>query len=207
MSFHRLLVTAGAAACAALALALSAPTVLGSGDSTEDGADQGSHAAAPGAPSPTGVPDGSRPTDGAAPSAGGRPSAAPGEMTTASSTASPKPGLPGLRGGRRSDATLVPDDVPTAPGSEVSTRTVSPSGDRVQVAMVASVGRGPVAVLRFYRIAFSRLGLHEVHTRPAPGSSAAAFASSTGSVVVTATPGADRTSTYSVFATLTSQGA
>jgi hypothetical protein len=200
MSFHRLLVTAGAAACAALALALSAPTVLGSGDSTEDVADQGSHGAGPGEPAPTRVPDRS-------PSAGGRPSAAPGEMTTASSTAIPTPGLPGLRGGRPTGGTLVPDDLPTAPGSEVSTRTVSPSGDRVQVAMVASVGRDPDAVLRFYRIALTRLGLHEVHTRPAPGSSAAAFTSGTGSVVVTATPGADRTSTYSVFATLTSRGA
>jgi hypothetical protein len=222
MSFKRLLVCAGVAVCTALALAFTAPAVTGS-SRTDDGAESGTQDAGPVSPTHAGEADKPRPDSGSSPSAGDTTATAPGEMPTATPT--PADGLPGLGGHRATDAPLVPSDLPdlaeggatlvagypddvlpAAPGSLVSTNSVSPSGDRLQVALVASVHRAPDAVLRFYRIRLSELGLHEIRTQPASGSTAAAFARGDSSVVVTATPGTARSTTYSVFATLSSRG-
>jgi hypothetical protein len=222
MSLQRLLVTAGVAACAVLAPAITAPAVLGSGDSADDGADPGTAGLSPGAQATTGVADKPRATTSPPPAGGDRGAGAPGEMTTA--TPDTATGPPGSRDGRSSATPLVPMDlpepasggeslvpgypedvIPAVPGSAVSTNSVSPSGDRLQVVLVASVDREPDAVMRFYRTMLGRIGLRESHARAGHGSSAAAFAHGDSSVVVTAMRGRTRT-TYSVFATLSPSG-
>ena len=89
------------------------------------------------------------------------------------------------------------------PGSDITSSSVSPSDGALQVALTASTSRRPVAVLRWWRIQLTRLGLHEVPTRAVAGSEAAAFTLGRSSATVTVTrPGGARETTYSVFATL-----
>ena len=90
--------------------------------------------------------------------------------------------------------------MPVAPRSQVSTNSVSPSGGRLQVSLVATRDRGPDAVLGFYRARLTGLGFSERPAHAVGGSAAVAFARGNSSVVVTVTPA--RPLTYSVFAIL-----
>lgn len=112
----------------------------------------------------------------------------------------------GLPRGGSGRATLVSGFptrvVPLAPGSRVSTNSVSPSGGRLQVSLVATRDRGPEAVLGFYRARLGGLGFSEKPTHAVGGSAAVAFERGSSSVVVTVTPA--RPLTYSVFAILAS---
>jgi len=89
-----------------------------------------------------------------------------------------------------------------APRSRVVTSSLSPSGGRIQVALVARGRTSPDAVLRFYR---TRLAGQGFATRPAPavgGAGVAAFQRHDGSVVVTVEPRHRGSTRYTVFATL-----
>lgn len=89
------------------------------------------------------------------------------------------------------------------PGSDITGSSVSPADGVLQVTLTASTSRGPSAVLRWWRIHLTRLGLDEVRTRAVAGSEAAAFHLGRSSATVTVTrPGGARETTYSVFATL-----
>jgi hypothetical protein len=95
--------------------------------------------------------------------------------------------------------------LPAAPRSRITSSSVSPSGDRLQVTLTAVRAGDVDAVLRFYRLALTRSGLTEVPVQAVGGSQAAAFQRGGSSVVVTVTPGS--TTTYTVFATLAASGA
>jgi hypothetical protein len=86
-----------------------------------------------------------------------------------------------------------------APRSRVVSSSVSPSGNRVQLALVAHRSGNPDAVLRYYRIRLGDRGFVEVPTSAVGGATAAAFQRDDGSVVVTS---GGRPGSYSVFATV-----
>jgi hypothetical protein len=95
-----------------------------------------------------------------------------------------------------------PDEgMPVAPRSTITTSSVSPADDRLQVALTARTSLGVERALRFYRLHFGRLGFTETPTTAVGGSSAAAFERGTDSVVVTVTPGRSA-SKYSLYGTL-----
>ena len=86
--------------------------------------------------------------------------------------------------------------------ARVQSSSLSPSGDRLRVGLVASTTLSPEEVLLAYRTRLARHGLVELTTPPTfVGSQAAAFRGDGSVVTVTATPDGSRTS-YSVHATL-----
>jgi hypothetical protein len=93
-----------------------------------------------------------------------------------------------------------PDLLGPAPHSRVVSSSMSPSGSRVQVALVARHPGAREAVLRYYRTNLARSGFAERRVEAAGGASAAAFERRDGTVVVTVQPG--RSGTYSLYATL-----
>ncbi|KQW48846.1 hypothetical protein ASC77_08960 [Nocardioides sp. Root1257] len=95
--------------------------------------------------------------------------------------------------------------LPTAPRATVLTSSVSPSGDRVQVTLVARRGQAPDALLRFYRGRLSGAGFAEDDPATVGGARAASFHLGANRVVVTVDPGDART--YSVLATFDVSGA
>ena len=90
--------------------------------------------------------------------------------------------------------------------TRVETSSISPSGNRLQVALVASTSLAPADVLLAYRTRLAGRGLVEQAAPPAiVGSQAAAFRRGRSTVTVTATPQGSGTS-YSVQASLHTGG-
>ena len=87
-----------------------------------------------------------------------------------------------------------------APHSRVVSSSLSPSGRRVQVALVARHAGASDAVLRYYRTYLARHGFAERRVDAAGGSAAAGFNREDGTVVVTVDAG--RTGAYTLYATL-----
>jgi hypothetical protein len=86
--------------------------------------------------------------------------------------------------------------------ARVRSSSVSRSGDRVQVGLVASTGMSPADVLLAYRTRLARRGLVEVSQPPTlPGSSSAAFRRGGNVVTITVTADGART-VLSLHATL-----
>jgi hypothetical protein len=130
---------------------------------------------------------------GLSPSASSSPKPDWGDLPTTTTTAR----------GRLADgypATLLP----ATPRAAVLTSSVSPSGDRVQVALVARTTQKAGAVLRFYRLHLADAGFAEGDPATAGGAVAASFRRGHNRVVVTVDPGTART--YSVYATLDTSG-
>lgn len=91
--------------------------------------------------------------------------------------------------------------------ARVESSSISPSGDRLQVSLVASTSLDPAEVLMAYRTRLARRGLAELAApATAAGSQAAAFRRGRSTVTVTATAEGSRTS-YSVHASLRAGGA
>ncbi|NPD03657.1 hypothetical protein HN031_03040 [Nocardioides sp. zg-1308] len=91
--------------------------------------------------------------------------------------------------------------------ARVESSSISPSGDRLQVSLVASTSLDPAEVLMSYRTRLARRGLTELAApAAAAGSQAVAFRRGRSTVTVTATPEGSRTS-YSVHASLRAGGA
>ncbi len=109
--------------------------------------------------------------------------------------------LPAAASGHSALVTGYPARVlPVAPRSTVSTNSISPAGDLLQVTLVATRSRGTDALLRFYRVRLTGLGFTEQPTRAVGGSTAVAFERGRSSVLLTVNPA--RPTSYSVFATL-----
>ncbi|GAA1935284.1 hypothetical protein [Nocardioides hwasunensis] len=86
--------------------------------------------------------------------------------------------------------------------SRVTSSSISPSGSRLQVGLVATTALSPDDLLLAYRSRLARSGLGEIATPPTtPGSVAAAFRRGRSTITVTATEDGSRT-TYSVHASL-----
>lgn len=90
--------------------------------------------------------------------------------------------------------------VPPAPRSRLTSTSVAPSGDRLQVALAASSPARGSFVLRFYRLHLARFGFTETPAPAMGGSEAAAFRRGPDVVTVTVTQ-RDRTS-YTIYGTL-----
>jgi hypothetical protein len=90
--------------------------------------------------------------------------------------------------------------LPKARHSRILLTSVSPSGDRLQVALTSRTSRRVAKVELFYRHKLSGLGFHEGDVSTANGSTTLTFARGDNHVVVTLTRG--RVLHYSVFATL-----
>ena len=109
--------------------------------------------------------------------------------------------LPAAASGHSALVTGYPARVlPVAPRSTVSTNSISPAGDLLQVTLVATRSRGTDALLRFYRVRLTGLGFTEQPTHAVGGSTAVAFERGRSSVLLTVNPA--RPTSYSVFATL-----
>jgi hypothetical protein len=95
-----------------------------------------------------------------------------------------------------------PDALRPTRATRVQSSSVSPSGDGLQVGLVATTSLSPDQVLLAYRIRLARRGMVETETPPSvAGSSAAAFRRGDSVVTVTVTPRGSGTS-YSVHASL-----
>lgn len=78
--------------------------------------------------------------------------------------------------------------------ARVESSSLSPSGDRLQVGLVASTSMSPAEVLLAYRTRLARRGLVELSAPPTlPGSLAATFRRGGSVVTVTVTPDGSRT--------------
>lgn len=110
--------------------------------------------------------------------------------------------LPGAARARDRLVSRFPAAVRPLRASRVASSSLSPSGDRLQVALVASTSLSPDAVLRAYRARLAARGLAE-ESAPSTvsGSQAAAFGRGLSVVTITATPEGSRT-TYSIHAVL-----
>lgn len=110
--------------------------------------------------------------------------------------------LPAAASARGRLVTGYPTVLRPTRSSEVETSSVSPSGDRLQVALVGSSTLAPAQVLTAFRSRMVARGLVE-HDPPAAvaGSRSAAFRRGDSVVTITVVPRSGRTS-YSVHATL-----
>lgn len=96
----------------------------------------------------------------------------------------------------------VPDVVRPTRATQVRSSSVSPSGDRLQVGVVATTSLSPDQVLLAYRARLTHRGLVETATPPSvAGSRAAAFRRGDSVVTVTVTPRGSG-ATYAVHASL-----
>lgn len=87
--------------------------------------------------------------------------------------------------------------IPPAPQSAVATSSVSPNGQRLQVALTADTKRSPGQVIRFYRDHLAKLGFAEQPSSVVGGSEGAAFTRGKNSVTIVASD-----SSYAVTAIL-----
>ncbi|NPC40877.1 hypothetical protein [Nocardioides sp. zg-1230] len=95
-----------------------------------------------------------------------------------------------------------PDALRPTRAARVQSSSVSPSGDRLQVGLVATSSLSPGQVLLAYRTRLARRGMAETATPPSvAGSTAAAFRRGDSVVTVTVTPRGSGT-TYAVHASL-----
>ncbi|MDT9594517.1 hypothetical protein RDV89_15640 [Nocardioides zeae] len=163
--------------------------------------------AGPGATAPLGAPPppGSSPTGGIEAAPTTETTEQPGDAVRAADEAqepTPRVDGPFPTSAESAVGRLVPsypaDVVPPVPGSTVRTSSLSPSTERVQVALVAA-GAGGDEVVAFYLAELRRQGFEEVATSALPGRSAVALRRGGSSVVVTVGPERD---VYSLFATL-----
>ena len=89
--------------------------------------------------------------------------------------------------------------------SRVVTSSVTPSEERLQVALEARTRKKPAAVLRSYRTRMARLGIKERKVRALGGAEAAGFRRGGTTITVTATRNGGRT-TYTVFGVVADAG-
>ena len=124
-------------------------------------------------------------------------------ISTAPLVRSPLPGRASARGRL---VTHFPPVLRPTRAARVESSSLSPSGDRLQVGLVATTSLNPALVLMSYRTRLAKRGLDE-HGVPATvaGSQAAAFRRGDSVVTVTVTPdGSQRR--YSVHASLRAAG-
>jgi hypothetical protein len=99
-----------------------------------------------------------------------------------------------------------PDALRPTRAARVQSSSLSPMGDRLQVGLVATTSLSPAQVLLAYRTRLARRGMEETATPPSvAGSRAAAFRRGDSVVTVTVSPQGPGAS-YSVHASLRSQG-
>ena len=124
-------------------------------------------------------------------------------VPTAPLVAAPLPRAASARGRL---VTRFPLELRPTRASRVETSSMSPSGDRLQVALVASTSLAPADVLLAYRTRLAGRGLVEQAAPPATaGSQAAAFRRGRSTVTVSVAPQGAGTS-YSVLASLHTGG-
>lgn len=139
------------------------------------------------------------------------PSSAPGPTRLPGLTSKSRPRALAARPWPDQDAaagrlvTGFPGALGPVPNSRIISSSLSPAGDRLQIALEATTARRPAAVLRTYRIRMARHGIAEKKVRALGGSQAAGFRRGTTSITVTVTPTGSRTS-YTVFGVVGATG-
>jgi len=114
--------------------------------------------------------------------------------------------LPDAASARGRLVTRFPPSLRPTRATRVETSSISPSGDRLQVALVASTTLAPADVLLAYRTRLAARGLVEQSAPPATaGSQAAAFRRGRSTVTISVAPQGAGTS-YSVLASLHTGG-
>lgn len=95
------------------------------------------------------------------------------------------------------------DALPLAPGSHVSSSSVSPQGKTLQVSLVATAANAePLAVMQFYQTHLGVLGLGAAQAPASAGSTAMWFTRGTDKVTITVTAAKGGETNYIIFGVL-----
>jgi cytoskeletal protein RodZ len=92
--------------------------------------------------------------------------------------------------------------LPLAPGSHVSSSSVSPQGKTLQVSLVAATTTEPLAVMQFYQTHLAALGLSAAQAPANAGSTAMWFTRGADKITITATAAKGGGTKYIVFGVL-----
>ena len=178
------------------------PSAAGTSDAATSPGSAGTSGHPPGAPPPSGV----TPTSGVEAAPTPAATEVPGDaVSEAAATSPPVPAVDGPFPATaesavgRLVASYPVDVLPLAPGTTVGSSSVSVSGERVQVALVADSASAGDDVLAFYLRTLRAQGFVEEPATTAPGQVVVAVRRAGSSVVVTTGPGDEAYSIYAIL--------